>query len=250
MPPLAANPLAVLDHAISPDRFGTYRAAARGDDDLARQLYVWDRDLAVAVLRDIAILEVALRNAMHLAASAQWGIHWYADQSVILDDRSTNQLRSAWNDLPRGVQRNARNSATPGKLVARCMLGFWVNLLDSGDHVGPEPRRVRADYEELWRHAFSKAFKGGRSQARRENATFTREWVHGIAKNVNVLRNRAAHHEPLINGFPLPGQQSRMTVQQGHDQCMLMARMLDRDLAAWIVGNTQIPSVLAARPTP
>jgi hypothetical protein len=80
MPPLAANPLAVLDPAISPDRFGTYRAAARGDDDLARQLYVWDRDLAVAVLRDIAILEVALRNAMHLAASAQWGIHWYADQ--------------------------------------------------------------------------------------------------------------------------------------------------------------------------
>jgi hypothetical protein len=95
MPPLAVNPLAVLHHAISPDRFGTYRAAARGDDDLARQLYVWDRDLAVAVLRDIAILEMALRNAMHLTASAQWGIHWYADRSVILDDgvpTSSNRL--------------------------------------------------------------------------------------------------------------------------------------------------------------
>lgn len=246
----ASDPLAVLDHAISHDRFGTYKAAAGGDVNLARKLYIWDRDVAIAVLSDIAILEVAFRNAMHAAATRQWGPHWYADWNVVLDDRSTNQLRSAWKDLPNGVQRNPNAPTTPGKLVARCMLGFWVNLLDAGDHTGPVPRRYRVDYEDLWRAAFSKAFRGGRVEARKENSTFTREWVHGVAKNVNTLRNRAAHHEPLIKGLPLPGQGTRMTVQEGHDQCMLLARMLDRNLAAWLAGNTQVSALLHARPDP
>ena len=114
--------------------------------------------------------------------------------------------------------------------------------------MGPEPRRHRVDYEELWRPAFSKAFKGGRVEARKENSTFTREWVHGIAKNVNTLRNHAAHHGPLVNGFPLPGQSNRMSTQDGHDQCMLLARMLDRDLATWLAGNTKVPALLEARP--
>lgn len=49
---------------------------------------MWNRDLSVAFLGDIAILEVAMRNAMHDAATAAWGAMWFADQQVRLDDRS------------------------------------------------------------------------------------------------------------------------------------------------------------------
>jgi len=43
---------------------GTYLAAAGQDVNLARKLYVWDRDISAAVLADVAIIEVALRNSM------------------------------------------------------------------------------------------------------------------------------------------------------------------------------------------
>lgn len=72
---------------------------------------------------------------------------------------------------------------------------------------------------------------------------------------VNALRNRAAHHEPFLTGFPLPGQARskgappiRLSAQQGHDVCMGLARLLDRDLALWLAGDSKVPEIIAARP--
>lgn len=247
--PTQAQQEAALDRAVSADRYASYLRAASGSTSLARELYVWDRDLSVAVLADLAIVEVGLRNAMHEAMSAEWGPRWYEDPVVILDDRSRGQLSKAWNYLPSGVRNKPHRPDVPGRLVAQCMFGFWVNLLDAGDHVGKPPRRVRADYEDLWRRAVSKAFPGGRPEARKEiGARFSRAWTHGIAKNVNVLRNRVAHHEPLHNGFPLPGQQARMSAGDAHQTYLKLTRMVDRNLAAWIASNSKVPGLIAARP--
>ncbi|WP_222120661.1 Abi family protein [Paenarthrobacter nicotinovorans] len=261
--------LADLDRGISPARFSTFKNAARGDDDLARRLYVWNRDLSVAFLADIAILEVALRNAMNDVATAQWGTHWYSSRDVVLDDRSAGQLNAAWKYLPTATQRRASDPDVPGRLIAHCMFGFWTNLLDAGDHAGREPRKVRANYEDLWQ-VFKLAFPGGRIEARaqrtiiqntaqqptdaatraRLNATvFTRAWVHGICQNVNVLRNRVAHHEPVINGMPLNGQRQRMSAADAHEQCLLLARIIDRRLGTWLESNTSVPTLLSNRPT-
>lgn len=35
---------------------GTYLAAAANDADLAMEMYLWDRDVSTAFLRDLAIL--------------------------------------------------------------------------------------------------------------------------------------------------------------------------------------------------
>lgn len=73
---------------------------------------------------------------------------------------------------------------------------------------------------------------------------------------IQDLRNRAAHHEPLIIGFPLTGRKDkrgnllRLTGQQGHDACLLLSRMIDRDLGAWLAGNSTVPALLAKRRTP
>ena len=153
--------------------------------------------------------------------------------------------------------------------MAQCMFGFWTNLLDAGSHTGKPPRRENIDYAVLWHDAFKHAFPGGRAEARAqrahilanvvpgeeeaarpaaEQAAFTRGWVHGICKNVNELRNRAAHHEPVINGFPLNGQSRRMTAAEGHEQCRILARMIDRHLASWLDANSTVPSLLNRRP--
>lgn len=272
-PQPTSDPHTGLHAAISTPRFATFLDGAAGDTVLAHRLYVWNLDLSVAVLADIAIVEVALRNAMHDAASRVWGSHWYQRRDVLLDDRSEGQLSNAFGYLHKSIKQRALDADLPGRVVAQCMFGFWVNLLDKGDHVGRPPRRLQVDYDALWDAAFKHAFPGARLEARaqrkileaaipngptksakvlrlRQEVAFTRTWVHSICKNVNALRNRVAHHEPLINGLPLAGQGQRITAAEAHEQVMMVARMLDRDLAAWLSANSSVPSLLASRPTP
>ena len=42
-----------LDQAISTDRFATYLSGTSGDRALARALYIWDRDVSIAILADM-----------------------------------------------------------------------------------------------------------------------------------------------------------------------------------------------------
>lgn len=227
----------------------TYLRAAGSDSALARELYVWNRDLSVAILADIAVIEVALRNAMHEALTYQWGDHWYEGSDPVLDLRSAGQLKTAWERLPRRRLRDRADPDLPGRLIANCMFGFWANLLDAGGPIGTGPRSgITADYDQLWL-VLRRAFKGGRAEARVANEPYRRPWVHSVVKEVNDLRNRTAHHEPLINGFPLTGQQRRKTATEGHAACMRLARMLDSDLASWLAASSTVPALLAVKPS-
>lgn len=238
---------AALTKAVSVDRLTTYRAGAgtTGIDPLA--LYVWDRDLAAAFLADIAIIEAALRNAMHAALTRRFGRpDWHATD-IGLDDRSQAAISTAWTRL-RADRR------TPGRIVAQLMFGFWRGLLEAGGQAGKGPLLRNCDYEQLWRDGLRTAFPGGRRDAAAGGSRFTRHWTLGIVSDVHALRNRAAHHEPLIDGFPLPGQKDpsgnpiRRTAQDGHDACLHLARIIDRDLADWLRGSTLVPRLLSTRP--
>lgn len=237
---MPTNHVAALDRSITPARMGTYLDAAARDTDRARELYLWDRDLSVAFLADLAILEVALRNAMSARLEAKWGAEWYANPDMPLDDRSLNALSTAWGRI--------KDPKTPDKLVAQCMFGFWRGLLDKGDHAGKPPRRVRCDYEVLWRGVLDKAFPGGRTHAKQDGKRWNRDYALAVVTRVNELRNRVAHHEPLIYGLPLPGQQIRRSAQDAHDDTMRVAAMLDRDLHSFLLARSQVPGLLANRP--
>ncbi|MDR1386577.1 MAG: Abi family protein [Propionibacteriaceae bacterium] len=65
---------------------------------------------------------------------------------------------------------------------------------------------------------------------------------------VRFLRNRCAHHEPLIHGFPLPGQARRMGAVEGVETYMRVLDMLDRDLADWMVDDSAVGDIIAHRP--
>ncbi|MFJ4026739.1 hypothetical protein ACIPWF_06075 [Paenarthrobacter sp. NPDC089989] len=215
-------------------------AAASYDHSLARQLYIWDRDVSAALLADIAIVEVAVRNAMAKQLEIAYGRFWYT-ADIGLDGPSRNKLAEAWSKLPQGRR-------TSGHLIAGLMFGFWKGLLEPGGYVGREPQRFRASHELLWNSCLNRAFRGGRSAATADGVKFTRTWTLGVVTIVHAARNRAAHHEPFVAGFPLPGQQHRLTVQQAHEACLKLARMLDRNLAGWLESTTRVPGILATRP--
>lgn len=237
---LSPEQIAALDRSITPTRMSTYLSAASGDTLLARELYLWDRAVSVGFLADLAILEVALRNAMSAQLERKWGAEWYANTNVPLDDRSSSALNTAW--------RRISGPKTPGKLVAQCTFGFWRGLLDKGDHVGKEPRRVRCDYEVLWRGVLDRSFPGGREQARIDGRRWNREYALAVISRINDLRNRVAHHEPLVNGFPLSGQRTRVSAQAAYEDLLRLAAMLDRELHSLIEATSQVPGLLATRP--
>ena len=106
--------------AISPNHLQTYQAAAAGRCNVL-DLYIWDRDLAAAAVADVAILEVALRNAMNEALTRPAGCpDWYT-VNIGLDNRSLAAVAKAWGEVPA-----ARRS--PGRVVAQFMFGFWRSV--------------------------------------------------------------------------------------------------------------------------
>jgi hypothetical protein len=230
-----------LIRAISPNRLQTYTAAAASTSADVLDLYVWDRDLAAAAMADIAILEVAMRNAMNGALERLAGRpDWYA-VDIGLDNRSKKSVTKAWGQVPAGRR-------VPGRVVAQLMFGFWRDLLEAGGAIGEGPLQTTAVYEDLWRRQIRTAFPGGRAIARAEGASFTRPWTLAVVKEVHALRNRAAHHEPLVNGLPMPGENRRLTALQGHQACLKLAAILDRHLASWMVSSSHMARVLPTRP--
>lgn len=123
--------------------------------------------------------------------------------------------------------------------------------MDVGGSRGKGPWRVSADYEKLWRSTLRRAFKGGRIEASARGERFTRSWMHDHADKVRASRNRAAHHEPLIHGVPLPGRRdaavSRLDVTEAHDELLLL-RCIDRNLATWVEQNSELRIVWSRRP--
>lgn len=239
-----------VDRAISPDRLGTYLNESGGNARRARELYVWDRDVSAAIFADIAILEVALRNAIHREATAAHGVRWYQQGGLPLDGRSIGALTRAWEDLPSIVRQNPQAPSFPGRLVARLMFGFWRDLFDAGGYHGKEPRRSRVDYDDNWRNVLYRTFPGGKAIAHEMASKYSRAWALRQIAEVHALRNRVSHHEPLVRGFPLPGQSvPRLTAREGHAACIRLARMLDRDLATWLERTSKVPALLTSKPT-
>jgi hypothetical protein len=225
--------VAALRRAVSEKRFRVYLASASGDAEHAGRLYLWDRDVAAAVLRDVAIVEIALRNALSLRLVASIGPRWFASSALVVDNRLDGALRQATDALTRD-----RKPVTSDRMVAELPLGFWVNVLNARGS------------ERLWREGLSQAFPGGRTEAATVSARYQRSWVVAQLQVMRYLRNRCAHHEPLIHGVPLPGQATRITVSDGVAAYLRLTRMIDRDLAAWMTADTLADAIFAARPKP
>lgn len=238
------SPHAALLPFLAPRRFAAYRSATP-HEAAALNLYIWDRDLSSAFFSDIAVIEVAMRHAMHRELVADFGPLWDLEASR-WDTRTHRKLTEARARLGQRL--------TPDRLVAELMFGFWLGLLDEGGRaVGPGPQR-RVKYETLWRSTLHRAFPGAKPAARAAGARASRSWVHARVALVAALRNRVAHHEPLINGVSLPGQFDasgravRVSIAEAREACIAVAGMIDRDLAAWIERTSTVAPLLTSRP--
>ena len=219
--PLPPGQRAALIAAISPQRLEPHHRLATAEGLDVIELYLWDRDLAAAAIADIAVLEVALRNAMNAALVTRAGREdWYATD-IGLDDRSLRAITKAWTQPP--ATRRA-----PGRVVSQLMFGFWRALLDSGATVGQGPLQRTVSYEDLWRADLHRAFRRTNPRPRQR-----RPLLSARLTNVGRRCGLARHCGPACRAMPVTSDRRPVSIRlqsrtSSPRPCRLKARCRQR----------------------
>lgn len=227
-------------------RFGTYTAAAGGDQAKAIELYRWNLELAGALFETLTLTEVILRNAL----DEQLRI-WNSRQR----DRTTGLAYPAeWTDNPATPLRSLTSGACakahqaavraragrpaghPRKhapidhddVIAQLTFGVFVKLLPTSTTTDSTFRARQI----LWTQALVHAFP---YLGARDPDGYT---TGSRADRLRSLRNRVAHAEPLLSVDP----RHRL-----RDVGRLLAS-IDPTSAGWVTGSSRVARVAGRRP--
>jgi hypothetical protein len=220
-----------LELWLSTPRLGRYLAASGGDRERALRLYDWNARISAALLCDLAHFEVALRNAYDRAlmpATPSGQTHWtFASAAVFPPVYRTKRIAGGAtqhtdiNRKPRelldaAVAAAGGRSASPGKVIANLTFGFWRYLSS------------KAHEKSLWVPYLHAGFppKTNRSE------------VDARVGRLHSLRNRVAHHEPLLS----------TNVLGGLDDLLWVAERLDPSIAQYISASSEVRTLNSHRP--
>ena len=214
----------------SEPRWQRYLQAGDGNTEHALKLYEWNLHLASSVMHDIAHFEVAIRNRYDQIISERWEgrNHWlFAPDSPInkplirkrkgkeYDINAPN--RSNINSIK---SRLRHTDLDPGRVIAELPFGFWRHLTDA------------AHEKTLWVCYLKYAFPKGTS----------RKWIEESMQLINVVRNRASHHEPLFNARRL----NELT--RSHAAILELADLISHPLARYIRLTSPVNLILERMP--
>jgi hypothetical protein len=201
--------LLTLERRLSAERLAPYRAAAAGDLSRAMRCYERNSELSAAFWAVLGDLEVVVRNAMDERLRA-WSVaacgrpDWYRDRGKIFTAATTREITAA--------RRRAGSADAAGR-----QLGFWRYLLTS--------RYERT----LWLPCLRDAFPGIRGVGMRRD-------VHDALRDLHLLRNRIAHHEPIHN----------RPLAELHAVALTTAGWICPTTRGWIAARSRVPALLAA----
>ena len=141
--------------------------------------YHWNLLICQTLYPFIHSVEIALRNAIHHAATNKYGTEFWFD-IVVLDGKSRSILEDTKNDLYR---RFAHVSASD--IVASLTFGFWTTLIKHKTYANSHsPYR-------LWPDLIPSVFPHyPRGDDERKN-------ISKRFEEIKLIRNRLFHHEPI-----------------------------------------------------
>lgn len=159
---------------LSRDRLEAYRPTGASDLEMITN-YFWNIDLAEALVPSLHAVEIAVRNSMNAALTAQYGTDMWFYTPGLLESGQVSQLGGAIRAL------TPKQPFLAGRLVAELNFGFWVTLLS-----GPYEQR-------MWQPGGYALLKAVFPHA----TGVSRKQVHTRLNDIRELRNRVFHHEPL-----------------------------------------------------
>lgn len=176
-----AHPDAVIrplvTDALSGARFGTYLRYANGSEARAWAAYAWNVRVCSELLQVLLHAEVALRNAVDRALSAAFSPTWPNDTAFLFTFSAKGQ-RDYLADLATLERRLRKAPLNTGDFIAGQTFVFWESIL------------VSRYKDRVWKAQFARVFPGVSAETYKD--------VHDAAEQLRKLRNRIAHHEPLL----------------------------------------------------
>ncbi len=208
-----------LSKLLSAERLDSYLRWSRGDLQSAFALYEWNMRVAASLMHTTGMVDVIVRNAMDRALGELAQVKGWA---TWFDEAPLDRRGRA--DLSKARLRATRFGSVPevhGKVVAELSLGFWRYLAAS--------RYLTA----LWTPGLYAAFPEGPSDKLQRQRQ-----VDSHLQRLLLVRNRAAHHEPV------------------HRRDLLRDLQASVEIASWIAGEaghwvgelSTIAEVVADRP--
>jgi hypothetical protein len=202
--------LTLID-ALSRARLATYRTWANGDETLALRLYAYNSRLSASLYDPLHMLEVTLRNTIDRHFQVAYGPDWLIAGRAGLTVYQQDNITKAQQALSRQGK-----IITHDPLVAELNFGFWVSLFSSQSNAKWQYLRPMFAAPKLKR-----ADIAGRLDAMR------------------TLRNRIAHHEPILR---LPLDARYTTIRE-------LVSWMEPDAATWIDKTSTWPSIFLGAPT-
>lgn len=197
-----------FEEALSLERFGRYLAWAAGDRGRAIALYSLNTRLSESLYTPLQTLEVALRNRIHTVLAEAKGQHWYGDDAgILLVHHQSEQVAKAIEELAK-----AGKPVTAGGVVASLTFSFWTTMFNKS-------------YETLWQQTLHRVADPTAPKG------LKRKSFSGPLTPVRVLRNRIAHHEPILG----------WNLRQYHAQIMELIGWLSPPAAKWCRENDRFP---------
>ena len=172
-------------------RMSRYLASCKGNSKRAMTLYRKNLQLSQELFTIISCFEIALRNAIDKKLLQTIGSDWLkigASSSGIFDNQNCRLTKDNINDVVQKLNHHYSHN----KLVSELGFGFWRYMF--------APNQFAATGRNLLQIFPSKPTSTPLIQ-------YNQSFVFNQLVQINNLRNRIAHHEPIcfVPGQPIKG---------------------------------------------
>lgn len=156
--------------------------------------YCWGESVSSSLFKIISTIEVVLRNSIHNSLQSALGKKWMIDENKVrLTDHQKDKMREILYVKKNGKITSSRVDPTPSEnvIIAKLSFGFWAHFLDIKLLDGKTWDIYLPDIFDSY--IYSGRYKGRQFWTNKSNIYYVKD----VLRDINEIRNRIAHHEPI-----------------------------------------------------
>ena len=214
-----------FERIMTPARMNRYLLACNYDTRKAMTLYRKNLQLTQELFTVICCFEVALRNAIDKTITQSLGNDWLKDAASQYGVFDTAKCRLSRDNVNESIRK--LNQYSHYKLIAELGFGFWRYMFAQN--------QFKATGSVLLKVFPSKPKSSIQVQ-------YNHTYIFNQLAELNDIRNRMAHHEPICF---LPGQAVKDTryVRQHYNLILQLFQWMQVDEASLLYGIDHINSI-------
>lgn len=212
-----------VSSALSAPRMATYGHAANCSPTSVQavELYNWNAAVSAALMHPLHIVEVIVRNGIAEALTYAYGPDWPWSKGFEQSLPNPQKSYSSQRDLVRTRTPYTANKHT-SKVIPELKFVFWQNMFTKR-HDG-----------RVWNTQLASAFPGLPKDTVKNN----RALLHSELEAIRKLRNRIAHHEPII----------ARNLNDDFQKIIDVISYRCSHTGTWAVANTNVYRLINSRP--